>query len=93
MDVSIPLYTAGTALMVPWPEEESRLLAPIYPFQPTVTFYNDIVQKFTPIWYDILSSIGLVDTSGGDGSRGFYSNLVTGHLRQILWCRHHQQRF
>ncbi len=35
-DVSIPLYTAGVALIVPWPDEESRLLAPIHPFQPTV---------------------------------------------------------
>jgi len=35
-DVSIPLYTAGTAFMVPWPDEESRLLAVIHPFQPTV---------------------------------------------------------
>jgi len=36
LDVSIPLYTAGSALIVPWPEEESRLLAPIHPFQPMV---------------------------------------------------------
>jgi len=35
-DVSIPLYTAGTAIITPWPDEESRLLAPIHPFQPTV---------------------------------------------------------
>ena len=35
-DVSVPFYTAGTAFMVPWPDEESRLLAPIYPFQLTV---------------------------------------------------------
>ena len=35
-DVSIPLYTSGVALMVPWPDEESRLLAPIRPFQPMV---------------------------------------------------------
>ena len=35
-DVSVPFYTAGTAFLVPWPDEESRLLAPIYPFQPTV---------------------------------------------------------
>ena len=40
-DVSIPLYTASTAFMVPWPDEESRLLALIYPFQLTVrSFYN-----------------------------------------------------
>jgi len=35
-DVSIPLYTSGVALMVPWPDEENRLLAPIHPFQPMV---------------------------------------------------------
>ena len=35
-DISIPLYTAGSALMVPWPDEESRLLAPTHPFQPMV---------------------------------------------------------
>ena len=35
-DVSVPFYTAGTAVLVPWPDDESRLLAPIYPFQPTV---------------------------------------------------------
>ena len=35
-DVSIPFYTASTAFMVPWPDEESRLLALIYPFQLTV---------------------------------------------------------
>lgn len=35
-DVSVPLYTSGVALMVPWPDEVSRLLAPIQPFQPMV---------------------------------------------------------
>jgi len=36
LDVSIPLFSTGTALLVPWPDEESRLLAPVHPFQPTV---------------------------------------------------------
>ena len=35
-DISIPLYAAGPVLMVPWPGEESRLLAAIRPFQSTV---------------------------------------------------------
>ncbi len=38
-DTSIPFYSAGSAFMVPWPDEESRLLAPIYPFQPTVYYH------------------------------------------------------
>ena len=41
-DVSIPLYTASTAFMVPWPDEESRLLALIYPFQLTVRLIINI---------------------------------------------------
>jgi len=36
LDISITLYSAGTALIAPWPDEESRLLAPIHPFQSTV---------------------------------------------------------
>ena len=36
LDISIPLYAAGPVLMVPWPGEESRLLAAIRPFQSTV---------------------------------------------------------
>lgn len=27
-------------IVVPWPKEESRLLAPIHPFQPMVITYN-----------------------------------------------------
>ena len=36
VDISIPLFSAGIALLVPWQEEESRLLAPIHPFQSMV---------------------------------------------------------
>ena len=39
LDISVPFYSAGSALLVPWPDEESRLLAPIYPFQPTVNIH------------------------------------------------------
>ena len=38
MDVSIVFYSSGTALLVPWPEEQSRLLAPIRPFDSTVLY-------------------------------------------------------
>lgn len=33
VDCSITLLTGKTNLMVPWPEEESRILSPIRPFQ------------------------------------------------------------
>ena len=36
MDFSIPLIISQFRFMVPWPEEESRLLAPVHPFQTTV---------------------------------------------------------
>jgi len=36
MDVSVVFFSAGNALLVPWPEEQSRLLAPIRPFDSTV---------------------------------------------------------
>jgi len=42
LDISIPLFSAGIALLVPWPEEESRLLAPIRPFQSMVK--NNIIR-------------------------------------------------
>ena len=45
-DVSIPLYTAGTAIITPWPNEESRLLAPTYPFQPTVILYISFLDLY-----------------------------------------------
>ena len=32
-DCSIPLYATRSQLLVPFPEEESRILAPIRPFQ------------------------------------------------------------
>ena len=47
-DVSIPLYTSGVALLVPWPDEQSRLLAPIHPFQPMV---------MNPTYYYVWSTI------------------------------------
>jgi len=52
LDVSIPLFAGGAVLMVPWPGEESRLLAAIRPFQSTVNngslLYIDII-RFTII--------------------------------------------
>ena len=32
-DCTIPLLTAKNKLMVPWPDEESRIIAPLKPFQ------------------------------------------------------------
>ena len=36
IDVSFPVLMDPYRLIVPWPDEESRLLAPIRPFQPLV---------------------------------------------------------
>ena len=36
VDISVPVMMEPFRLIVPWPEEESRLLAPIRPFQPIV---------------------------------------------------------
>ena len=36
LDVSVPVLIEAYGLIVPWPDEESRLLAPIRPFQPMV---------------------------------------------------------
>ena len=35
-DLSIPAMMEPNYIVVPWPKEESRLLAPIRPFQPPV---------------------------------------------------------
>lgn len=35
-DLSVPLMIAPFRIAVPWPATESRLLAPIRPFQPLV---------------------------------------------------------
>lgn len=45
MDCSFPLMPLTAGMMVPWPEEKSRLLAPIQPFEPTVrtTDFNHVV--------------------------------------------------
>jgi len=32
-DCTIPLIMAKNKLMVPWPDEESRIIAPLKPFQ------------------------------------------------------------
>jgi len=36
IDLSVPVMIQPYRLIVPWPDEESRLLAPIRPFQPVV---------------------------------------------------------
>lgn len=36
IDLSVPIIIEPYKLVVPWPEEENRLLAPIRPFQPLV---------------------------------------------------------
>lgn len=36
VDLSVPLLMEPYYIVVPWPKEESRLLAPIRPFQPMV---------------------------------------------------------
>ena len=36
IDITVPVMMEPFRLIVPWPEEESRLLAPIRPFQPIV---------------------------------------------------------
>ena len=33
MDCSLPLYLTGTKLIVPWPDQETPILAPIRPFE------------------------------------------------------------
>jgi hypothetical protein len=37
-DLSNPILNQPYDLIVPWPKEESRLLAPIRPFQPMVIY-------------------------------------------------------
>ena len=36
LDISVPLIIEPHRIIVPWPKEESRLLATIRPFQPLV---------------------------------------------------------
>ena len=43
IDLSIPMMIEPYSIVVPWPKEESRLLAPIRPFQPPVM--NTFVPK------------------------------------------------
>jgi hypothetical protein len=43
IDMSVPMMIEPWHIVVPWPKEESRLLAPIRPFQPPVM--NIFVQK------------------------------------------------
>lgn len=38
MDFTIPLVITRYRFLVPWPKEESRLLAPIRPFQSMVAY-------------------------------------------------------
>ena len=38
VDLSIPMMIEPYSIVVPWPKEESRLLAPIRPFQPPVIY-------------------------------------------------------
>ena len=40
VDISVPVLIEPYGLIVPWPNEESRLLAPIRPFQPMVIMYK-----------------------------------------------------
>lgn len=42
IDMSVPVMIEKYHIVVPWPKEQSRLLAPIRPFQPTV----DKIQTF-----------------------------------------------
>ena len=46
MDFSIPIIISQFRFMVPWPEEESRLLAPVHPFQTMVNFVSSILLTF-----------------------------------------------
>jgi len=57
LDVSIPLYTAGSALIVPWPEEGSRLLiAPIHPFQPMVLSLNITLKSVLIVYFVLVTA-------------------------------------
>ena len=42
VELSFPIYMEPYRLVVPWPKEENRLLAPIRPFQPWVSYTNYI---------------------------------------------------
>jgi hypothetical protein len=39
LDITVPAMIDPYHLVVPWPKEESRLLAPIRPFQPIVNYF------------------------------------------------------
>ena len=41
IDVSFPIVISSFRIVVPWPEAESRLLAPIKPFQWPVIFTRE----------------------------------------------------
>lgn len=40
IDISVPIIITPYRLVVPWPKEMSRLLAPILPFQPMVGTFS-----------------------------------------------------
>lgn len=65
-DCSVPVTMTPVSLMVPWPEEESRLLAPIHPFHWTVRHYMDKTIKERIIDEQLISVIhsGLVLSFG-----------------------------
>ena len=80
LDISIPFYTGGPVLMVPWPGEESRLLATIRPFQLTVhimIFYNELLRDLDN------NNTGLVDTFCHAGNDAIHFHGITSNLRQI----------
>ena len=41
VDLSFPVYLEPYRLVVPWPAQENRLLAPIRPFQPWVSLFKN----------------------------------------------------
>jgi len=45
-DLSTPIMMQRYYLVIPWPKEESRLLAPIRPFQPAVTIWISLQYIF-----------------------------------------------
>jgi hypothetical protein len=64
IDLSVPVLIQPYRLIVPWPDEESRLLAPIRPFQPAVRHVANIFHfklkkdEFFHVWIKVWLCLG-----------------------------------
>ena len=57
VDLSVPIMIEPYRIVVPWPKEQSRLLAPIRPFQPLVSGHSLINLILYKIFVNMFISI------------------------------------